>query len=194
MYDTMIWGTPAQWASAVGTTLAFTATFYVIRRDAKIRRRTQMSKVALYLVETPREPADIDGKRKNWYYVTVKNFSDEPIYNVTFYMYHWGLSRPLIIDGVKTLWPDSVLLGGQSDFYRSESSDGTYEGYEILVQFRDNSGRWWQRTLNGRAIELGRIHRWASQRRLTVNQVVTRIVFGRTNTTGRGRHGAFLAR
>src|SRR4051794_24467803 len=75
-----VWGTVGQWFAAVGTLLAFTAAFYVIVRDARVRERTQASKVALYVVRTPRTPEEIEGKHRTWYDLTVKNLSDEPIY------------------------------------------------------------------------------------------------------------------
>ncbi|MDP9906070.1 hypothetical protein [Arthrobacter bambusae] len=43
-----VWGTVDQWASAVFAGSAFFATFYVIRRDAKLRRMSQARRVVYY--------------------------------------------------------------------------------------------------------------------------------------------------
>jgi hypothetical protein len=75
MYDPALWGTVAQWASGVGSTAAFWATFYIIRRDAKIRRRTQVRKVLFY------HRVDSEGRHE----VVLENSSDEAIHHIVAY-------------------------------------------------------------------------------------------------------------
>lgn len=41
MASSIDWGTIPAWVSGIGTTLAFTATFIVIRLDANVRRVAQ---------------------------------------------------------------------------------------------------------------------------------------------------------
>jgi hypothetical protein len=52
MGDPKVWGTVAQWVGSLGTTSAFFATFYVILKDAKVRRQAQASHVAYYLTDS----------------------------------------------------------------------------------------------------------------------------------------------
>jgi hypothetical protein len=153
-FTSAVWGTVGQWVSAVGTTLAFTATFYVIRRDAKVRRRSQARKVALYMERLPRAPEEVEGKHKTWYDLTVQNLSDEPIYDVRFHM----VSGKRLID---TLGGGNVLLPGGTRAHRQGYSSIVFGGVDLL--FRDNSGYHWRRNVQGHLKERGRLNRWLSK-------------------------------
>jgi hypothetical protein len=65
MPDHATWGTVGQWVGGIGTTLAFTATFYVIRRDAKVRRYAQARKIIFYndMVPSGKRPTDAGHQR-----------------------------------------------------------------------------------------------------------------------------------
>lgn len=144
-YDPAVWGTVGQWASAIGTTLAFLATFYVIRRDARIRKRQQAAKVAFFQVDRPREPEEVDGKWDRWYVGTVSNLSDEPIYDVYLMMVKRGRRR----QWVDSLLSREILLPGEAAERSSEYSNSFRE---VDAVFRDNAGYHWQRTISGRLI------------------------------------------
>lgn len=84
MFDPKVWGTVGQWASAIGTTSAFSATFYVIRRDARSRREAQARKVSMEVLFRPHDGQLIvnEGTR-GALTLTVHNLSDEAIFDVT---------------------------------------------------------------------------------------------------------------
>lgn len=124
-FDPTTWGTVGQWASAVFAGSAFFATFYVIQRDAKLRRYARASRVAYYAYR----PEDYFGYK-------VKNLSDEPIYEVMIY-------EP----NGKVLSLRHVIMPGDEDgvFY----PDRNYSGPDPQVQFRDNGGLLWNRDTKG---------------------------------------------
>ena len=142
-----VWGTVGQWVSAIGTSSAFLATFYVIRRDANERRRSQAKKVAVFVVRTPRAPDEIKGKHRTWYDVTVKNLSEEPIYDVKFVLVDDGGH---LVDGVGSY---DVLLPDESEMHRSPYSTVLYGVVDVV--FRDNGGHIWRRSVQGHLTELG---------------------------------------
>jgi hypothetical protein len=150
MVNPIVWGTYGQWVSAIGTTLAFSATFFVIRRDAKVRRYAQARKVALYVERTDREPHEVEGKHKAWYTVHLKNLSDEPIYDAMFFMRQNGRRGD-------NLGGESVIMPGAERLYRSgySISEGSLDAW-----FRDNSGKWWDRDLRGALTEKSRFRHW----------------------------------
>jgi hypothetical protein len=142
-------GTVADWVGGTGTTLAFLATAYVVRRDAKVRREAQARKVAYYLREVDRAPDEIVGKYTKWWIHEIHNLSDEPIYRVK---PHEVNQRGVRIPIVRRF--REVLLPGQS-FTIQEAfypSPGRRE-----IQFLDNSGRPWIRTLKGDLKEFSRL-------------------------------------
>lgn len=152
-YDPTTWGTVGQWASAVGTTLAFIAAVYVIRRDAKVRRRSQSRKVVYYEAVSDRETDDIEGKYRRWYDATIKNLSDEPIYDVWLFMVSERGRR--LIDNLNGV---EVLLPGES-FHRRSGYSFSFRYVDVI--FRDNSGFWWRRSLDGKLEEHTLLRRWA---------------------------------
>lgn len=147
-----VWGTVGQWASAIGTLSAFSATFYVIKRDAKVRRRSQAQKVALYIETVDRQPDEVDGKYDTWYDLTVKNLSEEPIYDVAFWMIN---DRGQLLDG---LGSETVLLPDQTYVQRSGYSNVAFGSVDVL--FRDNGGRHWRRNVEGHLTERSRLELW----------------------------------
>lgn len=133
------WGTVAEWVGSIGTTLAFLATFIVIRRDAKVRRIAQARRI-VYTVETlnlmqltikGHEPPALMDKS-----YSLTNLSDEPIYDVFF-----------LIDGANGQIPASkdVVLPGE--VFSAEVETGVKAP---IVLFRDNSETAWIRNVNGK--------------------------------------------
>lgn len=121
------WGTYGQWASALVTGSAFFATFYVIRRDAKVRRYAQARKVVFYSEEL--RPA-------RGYQYTVRNLSDEPIYGVVLYKEHPNTIFSL----------DKVLLPGKDTPPFVTKGDNSPP---LRLAFRDNGGWNWNRDTLG---------------------------------------------
>src|SRR5262249_39073870 len=130
----------------------FVLTLYVIRRDAKVRRRRQSRKVAYYEAVSDREPDEIEGKYRRWYDATVKNLSDEPIYDARLFMVSQGRRR--LIDGLSHV---DVLLPGESFYYRSSYS---FSFRFVDAVLRDNSGFHWRRRLDRKLEEHNRLSRW----------------------------------
>lgn len=145
------WGTYGQWASAFGTTAAFTATFYVIRRDARVRQVSQARKVTFYTEREEPEKRDVKlweampKKPRHTFFATVKNLSDEPIYDVGIYVCRRGKK-------VDILASDDVLLPTST---LKRDSMGWFYG-SLDARFRDNSGRTWDRTWDGKLRERGK--------------------------------------
>lgn len=140
-----VWGTVGQWVSAIGTTSAFLATFYVIRRDAGERRQSQARKTSLYVVTRERAPSEVQGKYRTWYDLTIKNLSEEPIYDVTFVM----TEGKRLIDGVGH---KDIVLPDETVEKRNHYSNVVFGGVDVV--FRDNSGHWWRRNVRGVLMEL----------------------------------------
>ena len=152
-YDPTTWGTIGQWAAAAGTTLVFLTTLYVIRRDAKVRRRSQSRKVVYYETESKREQDQIEGNHRYWYNATVKNLSDEPIYDIRLIIVSKE-GRRRLIDGLSSA---ELLLPEESFSFRS----GRPFAFRFVdAFFRDNSGFYWRRRIDGKLEEHGRLSRW----------------------------------
>lgn len=130
------WGTVSAWVAAIGTTLAFTATALVIRRDAKSRRFSQISKVAFY---NPDPPKGAIGYSAKW--DRIENMSDEPIYDVSI-----GYSNRF--HSIIEMERDIILPRGKLDAINLNY--GT--SYAFI---RDNSGILWHRKLDGSVTEVG---------------------------------------
>ncbi|MDQ0672960.1 hypothetical protein QFZ36_000521 [Pseudarthrobacter siccitolerans] len=160
------WGTVGQWASAVITGSAFFATFYVIRRDARVRLLAQARKVAYYR-----------SQRGRFWNHTVHNLSDEPIFDVQLHVVVKGRSRELIAEK-EILIPQEKL------------SPTEWFADSIDAEFRDNSGHWWRRTVNGKLHEVSRLQR-ALERG---GHRVDRYGFGRTLLRSFGRKRRALAK
>jgi hypothetical protein len=156
MFDAQVWGTVGQWVGAIGTTSAFIATFYVIRRDANIRRKSQARKVALYA-----QSGSIDGNTT----ITVSNLSDEPIYDI-WLPYADVIDAEIVDEVIDRVIPEpekiaeppvaalesrpsDVLLPGASTSEIIPRRSDEIEGL-VVVTFRDNSGSRWQKSLDGR--------------------------------------------
>lgn len=135
------WGTVPAWLSGIGTTSAFFATFYIIRRDSNTRRRTQASQIAYYasrlsidsessiLREDPK--GDVGG-------IVIANLSKEAIYSVeTHHLDRTDRSVVHIHYVADVLMPDRTIC----------VDTGAYVTYGIDLKFRDNSGLSWVRTL-----------------------------------------------
>jgi hypothetical protein len=140
MFDPSVWGTVGDWVTALGTTSAFLATFYVIRRDAEERRKSQAKKTSLYVVTRDRLPEEMEGKHKRWYDLTFKNLSEEPIYDVDFMMTD-GKRLIDTLGGEEIVLPDGIVE------HRSGYSDVTFGSVDVI--FRDNSGNNWRRNVKG---------------------------------------------
>ncbi|MDR6413474.1 hypothetical protein [Pseudarthrobacter sulfonivorans] len=125
-FESSLWGTVGQWASAVFAGLAFFATFYVIRRDSKLRRTSQARRIVYYFSYfIPGEPME-----DRWFHI--RNNSDESVYDVHFY-YHIGR---YIEQGAR-----QVLHPGEETKYRS---------LEVpRISFRDGAGVSWLRNIEG---------------------------------------------
>lgn len=131
------WGTFGQWASALITGAAFSATFYVIRRDAKYRRHEQANKVIYF------ERIGISLRNDETEYVyTVKNMSDHPIYDVSFY-YH-----KTVKPGPPLQAPARWVEPGKEAYY-GRLSVADDEKNHPRVSFTDHSGQMWNRTYYG---------------------------------------------
>jgi hypothetical protein len=141
------WGTFGQWASALITGAAFTATFYVIRRDAKVRRFAQARKSAFFIKEVPLPPIRRDGPLPHNLFF--KNLSDEPLYEVTFYRLEHR-RRVSILGECPALLPEGTCKSAHT---------GTPTVRDTHVEFRDNSGITWVRRLDGRHYEITRLYR-----------------------------------
>jgi hypothetical protein len=136
MPDPATWGTVGQWVGGVGTTLAFGATFYVIRRDAKVRRYAQARKIVFY------DTYDTDVRydelnEKHYFDCIVKNLSDEPIYDVAL------IDIPDNDDLALILLPQEALTYTQITGFPSS----------ISLYFRDNAGLYWSRSSSGNLAE-----------------------------------------
>lgn len=134
------WGTYGQWASAIITGLAFGATFYVILRDAKVRKIAQARKV-LYvsvekLVANDDEVTGHTNMRMSPRYV-LRNLSDEPLYRAFFYA-HDGLKAGKALDS------RAVILPGEEFMYDFDIDEPP------LACFRDNSDVGWIRNIKGK--------------------------------------------
>jgi hypothetical protein len=81
-FDAKTWGTVWQTFGAIGTTSAFWAGVYVIRRDANLRRREQARKIAFHSPRTP-DGGFLEGVGST----AVKNLSDEPISELHFVVF-----------------------------------------------------------------------------------------------------------
>ncbi|WP_311212353.1 MULTISPECIES: hypothetical protein [unclassified Arthrobacter] len=142
------WGTVAEWVGGVGTTAAFIATFVVILRDAKQRRRQQARKIAFYVED--QLLADLRGGGTVTYSnFTVANLSDEPIYDVRILAEPRGEYRNNV-RSVRHLQPGDKLA------YSVEWSTNALLAPAL---FRDNSGRRWHRDSRGELHELGLLRR-----------------------------------
>jgi hypothetical protein len=140
-FDPATWGTVADWVGGTGTTLAFLATAYVVWRDAKVRRGAQTRKVAYYMRVADRASNEIVGKYTNWWIHEIHNLSDEPIYRGKPHMVNErGVRIPIVHRFREVLLPGESFTM-QEEFY---PSPGRQE-----IQFLDNSGRPWIRTLRG---------------------------------------------
>lgn len=125
-FDPDTWGTVGQWASALFAGSAFFATFYVIRRDAALRRTSQAPRVVYYFSYfIPGEPME-----DRWFHI--RNNSDESIYDVFFYD-HGGRQ---ISQGAR-----QVLHPGEETKYRSLDVPP--------ISFRDGARVRWLRTIEG---------------------------------------------
>lgn len=140
MFDSSVWGTVGDWVTGLGTVSAFGATFYVIRRDAKERRRSQAKKTSLYVITRQRAPEEVEGKHKVWYDLTFKNLSEEPVYDVYFMM----VEGKRLID---SLGYEEIVLPGEIRERRYHYSNVTFGGVDVI--FRDNSGKNWRRNVRG---------------------------------------------
>jgi hypothetical protein len=141
MPDPATWGTVGQWVGGIGTILAFTATFYVIRRDAEVRRYTQARKIIFYYDWVPSEKKPTEGGQGHQRDHIVRNLSDEPIYSVMFF----DVTTGEILKWSPILLPDEPAIT-----YREELD----EGHIICLRFNDNSGKEWDHGGNGRVTEL----------------------------------------
>lgn len=133
------WGTIGQWASALITGSAFFATFYVIRRDAAVRRYAQARKVAYYVKVIEPSKYEPVGTIADLEYI-VRNISDEPIYGLA-YFYH---------PGRRVVRGQEVVLPGEEVIYRRQGAEDI--GREVgtpRIWFRDNSGHFWNRSIDG---------------------------------------------
>lgn len=134
------WGTVSSWVSGGATALAFATTTWVLYRDAKVRRECQARKVAYHFQEVNREPSEVRGKYTKWWDLEVHNLSDEPIYRIQHHHRVASMRIPM------HLRFHEVLLPGQNWTVRRERypSKSRFD-----IQFVDNSGRIWVRTLKG---------------------------------------------
>lgn len=147
------WGTVGQWASAVITGSAFFATFYVIRRDAKVRLFAQARQVAYYIKENKRSIYEFDQDEEVSHDYTVINLSPEPIYDVTQVSDSNG--------SVGLLEFRAVLLPGHEHVF--EGADYSRVAPPIL-SFRDNSGAVWARSISGKLHKTGTRKDWFGRR------------------------------
>lgn len=131
------WGTYGQWASALITGAAFSATFYVIRRDAKYRRHEQANKV-IYFERIGISPHN----DKIEYVYTVKNMSDHPIYDVSFYYHKATKSGPPLKA------PARWVNAGEEAYYQRVGVAEDEQNHP-RVAFTDHSGQKWNRTYYG---------------------------------------------
>lgn len=146
------WGTVADWVGGTGTTLAFLATAYAITRDAKVRREAQARKVAYYFREVDRAPEELQGRYTKWWIHEVHNLSDKPIYRIQLHeIIRRGYRAPMYERF------NELLLPGQS-FSIPEPRYPSKSRREM--QFLDNSGRIWIRTLRGDLKEARPIVDW----------------------------------
>lgn len=166
-FTTSTWGTIGQWASVTLALCALTSTLYIIRRDAKLRRRTQARKVAFYVVTSDRLAREVEGKQKHWYDLIVENLSDEPVYSVQYVM----ARGPRILDGLTThpvLMPKAQVSWRRGTYPRplDWKNRRRYSGpsHTVDVLFRDNGGTHWRRDLEGNLREQGSYLRWRLRR------------------------------
>jgi hypothetical protein len=162
VYDPALYGTWAQWAAATGATAAFGATFYVIRRDANLRRKAQARQVSFYITPTfgPGQSAAA-GHNPASYDYTVHNQSNEPIYRAVIYVESPGY----------TLYDAAVgsidwLLPGDKDHVSQRALPHEVGGVAFAI-FRDNSGEWWKRDSDGRLDHVSKLDLWLRERRWT---------------------------
>ncbi|WP_209743556.1 hypothetical protein [Arthrobacter sp. PvP023] len=125
-FDPSSWGTVGQWASAVFAGSAFFATFYVIRRDSKLRRTSQARRIVYYFSYfIPGEPME-----DRWFHI--RNNSDESVYDVFFY-HHGGRQ---------------IEAGARQVLHPGEET--TYRSLEVpRISFRDGARVPWLRNIEG---------------------------------------------
>jgi hypothetical protein len=146
------WGTVAEWVGGTGTTLAFLATAYAITRDVKVRREAQARKVAYYFREVDRAPDEVRGRYTKWWIHEVHNLSDEPIYRVRHHRINQNGTRlPMYLRVREVLMPGESFAMREPDYPSKSRRE---------VQFLDNSGRSWIRTLRGDLKELRPLLDW----------------------------------
>jgi hypothetical protein len=137
------WGDVPEWVGGLGTTAAFTATFFVIRRDANERQREQARKIVFYQAEmspgtAPSQLARIAQSSKEIWTYELHNLSDEPIYSVNFQGLHGQLEIvPILLPG---------------EHHHGSPSLDPY----VTVTFTDNSGGSWERNMFGKLTYKGR--------------------------------------
>jgi hypothetical protein len=160
VYDATLYGSVGQWVGAVGTTAAFGATFYVILRDANLRRKSQARKVAFYIERTYRNgESAAQGHNPTSYDYTVHNQSDEPIYSATIYVERPGFTLyDAALGSIDWLLPD------KKDHVSLKVLPHEVRGVAFTI-FRDNSGDWWRRDTEGRLKHLSRFAMWRRARR-----------------------------
>jgi hypothetical protein len=137
-------GTIPQWLSAIGTTLAFTATFYVIQRDARIRRRSQARRVSFY-DEVLERGRNKDGSKFTKSKVCVENLSDETIYDVALHVIRYN-------DPGQRQGYERVLIPKSQVSLELWARAPNYD-----LVFRDASGIRWHRTYDGQLRQLTRL-------------------------------------
>ncbi|GAP53478.1 hypothetical protein AHiyo6_00430 [Arthrobacter sp. Hiyo6] len=152
-FNPSTWGTVGQWASAVITGSAFFATFYVIRRDAKVRLFAQARQVAYYIQKKKRSLYEIDEGEDPIHDFTVINLSAEPIYDVMQVSDSNG--------SVGLLEFRAVLL--PNDQHVFQGADYSRTALPIL-SFRDNSGAVWARSISGKLHRTGTRKDWFGRR------------------------------
>jgi hypothetical protein len=149
--DPDTWQTVGPWVSGIGVSLAFIAALYVVRRGVTVRRRAKAFKVAYYLTRIDTTPGRAEGNEKSDR--TIQDASDEPIYDVRFYVVHDDIK----VDGLSR---QQIALSGDDFFLRSAPHVDRVGDGELL----DNSDKRWMFPFRSEPKEFG-LWRWKLRRR-----------------------------
>lgn len=152
------WGSVPDWLAAVGTLAAFAVALRLLAKELAARReyegdrrRAQARLISTW--DTFPEPDPHDSS-VYWFYVVVKNASEEPVYRVSVVMEEPGSIFAETTGSPNARMEFFTVAPGESDrlgFRMPEHRSG-----RLTLSFTDAAGRRWERYPDGRLVELNR--------------------------------------
>jgi hypothetical protein len=140
------------WLAAIGTLAAFAvavrllAKELAVRREAEEDRRTEQARHVSTWTTFP-EPDDQDSSLF-WFFVVVKNGSEEPVYNVSVLMDEPGSIYAEATGSPTCRMEFFTVAPGESDRPRLRMSE--HQSGPLTLLFTDAAGRRWKRYPDGR--------------------------------------------